>query len=101
MGAAVGIRSHFHKARKSKITNFAQEPTLFGLPNKYILQLDIPMNDLVLVYDLNSFEYLVEDVECLIKGEYFGGEFALDGVEVAHVAVLHDEEVPVTFCVKL
>jgi len=55
------------------------------------------VHDLVLVYDFDSPEYLVEDIKGLVKGKYFGWKFALDGVEIPHVAVLHYEEVPVSF----
>lgn len=45
--------------------------------------------------DFHAPQGLVEDVECLLDGEHFIVELALDGVEVAQIAVLHDEEVPI------
>ena len=53
------------------------------------------MDDLVAVDDLNAAEHLVEDVERLLEGEDLVGEFALHGVEITHIAILHHQEIPV------
>lgn len=55
------------------------------------------MNDLIFMYDLHSSQYLVEDIEGFVQREYFGWKFALNIVKIAHIAILHDEEVPVSF----
>lgn len=57
------------------------------------------MDDFVVVDDLDAPDYLVEDADGLFEGEYFVGELALKIVEVADVAIFHDEEVPVSFWV--
>jgi hypothetical protein len=45
--------------------------------------------------DFDPSQGLVEDVECLFNGEDFIAEFALNGVKIAQIAVLHDEKVPI------
>lgn len=51
--------------------------------------------------DFDAPEGLVEDVEGFFDGEDFIAEFTLDGVEVAHVAVLHNEKVPIAVYVMM
>ena len=58
------------------------------------------MDNFVAVNDVDSLDDLVKNVEGLIDSKDPGGHLALDGVEVAHVAVLHDEEVPIALCVN-
>lgn len=40
--------------------------------------------------DFHTSKCLIEYVECLFDRKYFVIEFALDGVKIAHIAVLHD-----------
>jgi hypothetical protein len=47
------------------------------------------MDDVVLVDELDTSEDLIEDVDALLSSEDFIGEFALEIVQAAHVAVLH------------
>jgi hypothetical protein len=47
------------------------------------------MNDVIFVNELDTSEDLIENVDALLSGEDFAGEFALEIVQAAHVAVLH------------
>jgi hypothetical protein len=48
------------------------------------------MYDFVAVDNLHASKNLIENVECLFEREDFIIEFALDGIEVAHITILHD-----------
>ena len=56
------------------------------------------MHNIVSMDDVDPLDHLVEDIEGLINPKSPVGHFALNGVKVAHIAVLHNEEVPVTLC---
>ncbi len=49
------------------------------------------MDEVFLVYELQSFHDLDNDLDGLSEGEGFAREFGLVGEEIAHVAVLHDD----------
>lgn len=53
------------------------------------------MYDFILMDDLHPPQDLVEDIEGLLHGEDFITEFALNGVKITHIAILHYQEIPV------
>jgi hypothetical protein len=53
------------------------------------------MHYLFAMYHFYSSERLVENVESLFDREGFAVELALNCVKIAHVAVLHDQKVPI------
>ena len=54
------------------------------------------MNYFAAVYNINSFQDLIKYVDSFIYSKHFGAHFALDWVQVAHVAVLHDQKIPIS-----
>jgi hypothetical protein len=90
LSAAVGVCLHFEEARESKVANFTGECIFFSLLDEDIFEFEVAMYDFVAVDDLDASKNLIENVECLFEREDFIIEFALDGIEVAHVAILHD-----------
>jgi len=51
--------------------------------------------------DFHTSQGLIEYVERLFDREYFVTEFALDCVKITHIAVLHDEKVPIAVYVMV
>jgi hypothetical protein len=47
------------------------------------------MDNFIFMDDLHPPENLVEDIECLLQGEDFITELALNGVKITHIAILH------------
>ncbi len=101
--AAVGVGSHLYEPGQSEVPDFTQPAPLLPLLrllHEDVLQLYVPVHDLVAVDHLHSFQYLIEDVQGLVDWEDFVAQLALNGVKVPHVAVLHYKEVPVSFCIE-
>jgi hypothetical protein len=69
---------------------FQGECIFFSLLDKDIFEFEIAMYDFVAVDNLHASKNLIENVECLFEREDFIIEFALDGIEVAHITILHD-----------
>jgi len=57
------------------------------------------MHYFVVVYDLHPLKDLIKDINGLINPKNFATHLALDREEISHVAILHDQEVPITFCI--
>ena len=100
MGSAVGVGGDLEEPGESEVADFADKSLLLGLLDEDIFKFEVAVDNFVAVNDVDSPEDLIEDVEGLIDGKDPGGHFALDRVEVAHIAVLHDEEVPIALCVN-
>jgi hypothetical protein len=99
LGATIRVGLNFQEAGKTKISNFTDEAILISLLHQNILEFKVPMYNFIAVDDFNSPEYLAEDVKCLLEGEDFVRELALDRVKITHVAILHHEKIPVALCV--
>ena len=55
------------------------------------------MDNFVAMNNLYSSQKLTKDVDCFVVAEHSTTNFALYGVKIPHIAVLHDEEVPISF----
>ena len=81
---------------KPKIPNFAYVIAAFCiLFKKNIFHLQIPMNNVVLMNELDTPEDLIEDVYALLPSKNLVGEFALKIVQATHVTVFHYQEIPI------
>lgn len=55
------------------------------------------MDNFVAMNNLHSSQKLTKDVDSFIVTEHSTTDFALYGVKIPHIAVLHDQEVPIAF----
>lgn len=91
--AAVGFGSLAQFFGESKVSYFADVRLLFGYFFKqYVFALEIPMNDVFLVDGPESPQDLHEDGAGFLQFEHLVSHAILVGVEVAVLAVLHDQE---------
>lgn len=57
------------------------------------------MDDFVAMHDLNPSQKLSKNVDCFIDSEDSTVCFALNRVEISHITILHDQEVPISLCI--
>jgi hypothetical protein len=55
------------------------------------------MDDVILVNELDTSQNLVKNINALFFGEDFVVEFALKIIKASHVAIFHDQKIPISF----
>ena len=74
-----------------KLPNFTDIVTVFHiLFQENILHLKISVDNVAFMYELNSSQDLIKDIDALLSSKDFVCYFALKVVQAAHIAVLHD-----------
>lgn len=63
---------------------------------EYVFALEVPVNDVPLMNRLDALHNLMDDSKGLAESKHSLGQLGLVLVKIAHVAVLHDDEMVAT-----
>ena len=68
---------------------------------EYVFALEVPVNDVPLMNRLDALHNLMDDSKGLAESKHSLGQLGLVLVKIAHVAVLHDDEMVATIWIKI
>jgi len=77
LSSTIRISSDLYKSGKSEITNFANQRALLYFAHEDILKLDVTMHNFLSMHNLDSLQYLVENINGFVELKDLIGKFAL------------------------